>query len=337
MTHPPSVTGATGVTVATIADDEAGLRLDRWFRRHFPKVTHARLQKLLRTGQVRLEGRRAKAGTRLASGQSVRVPPLGDDGAVPPHEVSAEAPVVSAADAEALSAAVLHRDDHVIAINKPPGLAVQGGTGTRRHLDAMLDSLRVDGGERLRLVHRLDKDTSGVLLLAGSAAGAAVLTRAFRAKATRKVYWAAVAGVPRPARGRVELPLAKKPGPGRQRVAPDSATGKTAVTLYRVIERVGGKAAWLALEPVTGRTHQLRAHCMVLGTPILGDGKYGGRGAFIGGDAVARRMHLHARAIRLPHPERGVLEVVAPLPAHMQATWRVLGFREENAPDPFAG
>ncbi|MDP6572759.1 MAG: RluA family pseudouridine synthase [Rhodospirillales bacterium] len=336
MTHPPSATGATGVTgvtVATIADDEAGLRLDRWFRRHFPQITHARLQKLLRTGQVRLEGRRAKAGTRLAAGQSVRVPPLGDDGAAPPRE----APVVSATDAEALSAAVLHRDDHVIAINKPPGLAVQGGTGTRRHLDAMLDALRVDGGERPRLVHRLDKDTSGVLLLAAGAAAAAALTRAFRAKAARKVYWAAVAGVPRPARGRVDQPLAKNPGPGRQRVAPDGATGKTAVTLYRVIERAGGKAAWLALEPVTGRTHQLRAHCMVLGTPVLGDGKYGGRGAFIEGDAVARRMHLHARAIRLPHPEEGVLEVVAPLPAHMLATWRALGFDEENAPDPFAG
>ena len=334
MTHPRR---ATGATVATVADGETGLRLDRWFRRHFPRLTHARLQKLLRTGQVRLDGRRAKAGTRLAAGQSVRVPPLGDDGAAPPHGATKEAPVVSAADAEALSAAVLYRDDHVIAINKPPGLAVQGGTGTRRHLDAMLDALRADGGARPRLVHRLDKDTSGVLLLAGSAAAAAALTRAFRVKAARKVYWAAVTGVPRPARGRVDLPLAKQPGPGRQRVAPDSGTGKTAVTLYRVIERAGSRAAWLVLEPVTGRTHQLRAHCAALGTPVLGDGKYGGRGAFFEGNAVARRMHLHARAIRLPHPRGGVLEVVAPLPAHMRATWRVLGFREENAPDPFAG
>ena len=160
---------------------------------------------------------------------------------------------------------------------------------------------------------------------------------ATRTKEARKVYWAAVAGVPHPALGRVEVALAKKPGPGRQLVTPDGGTGKKAVTLYRIVERAGSKAAWLALEPVTGRTHQLRAHCAALGTPILGDGKYGGRGAFLEGVAIARRMHLHARAIRLPHPEEGVLEVVAPLPEHMRATWRILGFGEPNGPDPFAG
>ena len=329
--------GATGATVGTVTDDEAGLRLDRWFRRHFPGVTHARLQKWLRTGQVRLDGGRAKAGTRLAAGQAVRVPPQGDGGAAPADGATEEAPVVNAADAERLRAAVLHRDDHVIAINKPPGLAVQGGTGTRRHLDAMLDALRADGGERPRLVHRLDKDTSGVLLLAASAAAAAALTRAFRTKAARKVYWAAVAGVPSLGRGSIDLALAKKPGPGRQRVAPDAGTGKKAVTLYRTVARAGTKAAWLALEPVTGRTHQLRAHCAALGTPILGDGKYGGRAAFLEGEGMARRMHLHARAIRLPHPKQGVFQVVAPLPEHMRATWRNLGFTEESETDPFAG
>ena len=329
----------SGVEMVRIAADESGLRLDRWFRRHFPGVTHARLQKWLRTGQVRLDGRRVKAGARLEAGQTVRVPPQGDDGAAPPQGddgATAAAPLVNAADAEALRAAVLHRDDDVIAINKPPGLAVQGGTGTRRHLDAMLDALGADGGERPRLVHRLDKDTSGVLLLAATAAAAAALTQAFRAKTARKVYWAAVAGVPRPARGSIDLALAKKPGPGRQLVAPDAGTGKNAVTFYRVVERAGGRAAWLALEPVTGRTHQLRAHCAALGTPILGDGKYGGRQAFLEGEGIARRMHLHARAIRLPHPRGGVLEVVAPLPEHMRATWRSLGFVEERAPDPFA-
>ena len=195
----------------------------------------------------------------------------------------------------------------------------------------------VDGGERPRLVHRLDKDTSGVLLLAGSAAAAASLTRAFRTKQARKVYWAAVAGVPHPALGSIEVALAKNPGPGRQLVTPDGGTGKKAVTLYRTVERAGSKAAWLALEPVTGRTHQLRAHCVALGTPILGDGKYGGRGAFLEEDGIAHRMHLHARAIRLPHPKGGFLEVVAPLPEHMRATWRSLGFNEESAPNPFAG
>ena len=330
--------GVTGATVGTVADDEAGLRLDRWFKRHFPGVTHARLQKWLRTGQVRLDGRRVKAGARLVAGQSVRVPPQGDDGAAPPQGregAAAQAPVVNAADAEALRAAVLHRDEYVIAINKPPGLAVQGGTGTRHHLDAMLDALRAEGGLLPRLVHRLDKDTSGVLLLGVGATAAAALTRAFRAKEARKVYWAVVAGVPSPARGSIDIALAKKPGPGRQRVAPDAGTGKNAVTLYRTIGRAGGKAAWLALEPVTGRTHQLRAHCAGLGTPILGDGKYGGRAAFLEGDGMARRMHLHARAIRLPHPKEGVLQVVAPLPEHMRATWRNLGFAEQDVSDPF--
>ena len=331
------MTAPRGATSVIVTDDEAGLRLDRWFRRHFPGVTHARLQKWLRTGQVRLDGRRAKAGARLAAAQTVRVPPLGGDEVSHSDRATAEPPSVSAADAENLRAAVLHRDDDVIAINKPPGLAVQGGTGTRRHLDAMLDVLRVDGGERPRLAHRLDKDTSGVLLLAGSAAAAAFLTRAFRTKEARKVYWAAVAGVPHPALGSVEVALAKKPGPGRQLVTPDGGTGKKAVTLYRTVERAGTKAAWLALEPVTGRTHQLRAHCVALGTPILGDGKYGGRGAFLEEVAIARRMPLHARAIRLPHPKGGFLEVVAPLPEHMRATWRSLGFNEERAPDPFAG
>jgi len=330
---------AKGASNDTVTDDEAGLRLDRWFRRHFPGVTHARLQKWLRTGQVRLDGGRVKAGARLVAGQLVRVPPLGDDGAVSlrGNEVATtEAPAVNVADTKALRAAVLHRDDDVIAINKPPGLAVQGGTGTRRHLDSMLDALRADGGERPRLVHRLDKDTSGVLLLASTAAAAAALTRAFRTKTARKVYWAAVAGVPSPARGSIDLALAKKPGPGRQIVAPDTGLGKNAITLYRIIERAGSRAAWLALEPVTGRTHQLRAHCAALGTPILGDGKYGGREAFIDEDSIKRRMHLHARAIRLPHPRGGVLDVVAPLPEHMCATWRTLGFSEKNVPDPFA-
>ncbi len=323
----------SGVRTIPVAADEADLRLDRWFRRHFPEVTHARLQKWLRTGQVRVDGRRTKAGARLVAGQGVRVPPLGADTAPP---AKAPPPAPPAAAAEALRARVLHRDAHVLAIDKPPGLAVQGGTGTCRHLDAMLDALRYGSDERPRLVHRLDKDTSGVLLLARSAAAAAKLAAAFRSKAARKVYWAAVAGVPRPSQGRIDLALAKLPGRRGERMAPAAGAGKKAVTLYRVVKRAGKKTAWLVLEPLTGRTHQLRAHCAAMGIPILGDGKYGGRAAFLAGAEVSRKLHLHARAIRIPHPAGGVLEVTAPLPDHMAATWRFLGFDEAAAGDPFA-
>ncbi|MCH7956082.1 MAG: RluA family pseudouridine synthase [Proteobacteria bacterium] len=323
----------SGVRTIPVAPDEADLRLDRWFRRHFPDVTHARLQKWLRTGQVRVDGRRAKAGVRLETGQSVRVPPMV---AETPPSAKGPPPAPTAAEAEALRARVIHRDAHVIAIDKPPGLAVQGGTRTRHHLDAMLDALRYESTERPRLVHRLDKDTSGVLLLARSAAAAAKLAAAFRSKAARKVYWAAVAGVPRPARGRIDLALAKVPGRGGERVGPAAGAGKKAVTRYRVVEKAGRKTAWLVLEPLTGRTHQLRAHCAALGTPILGDGKYGGRKAFLEGGGVSRKLHLHARAIRIPHPAGGVLEVCAPLPGHMAATWNFLGFDEAAAGEPFA-
>ncbi|MCZ6482298.1 MAG: RluA family pseudouridine synthase [Alphaproteobacteria bacterium] len=323
----------SGVRTIPVAPDEADLRLDRWFRRHFPEVTHARLQKWLRTGQVRVDGRRTKAGVRLESGQSVRVPHVVAETSAPAKRPP---PAPPAAAAEALRARVIHRDAHVLAIDKPPGLAVQGGTGTRHHLDAMLDALRYDSTERPRLVHRLDKDTSGVLLLARSAAAAAGLAAAFRTKAARKVYWAAVAGVPRPSRGRIDLALAKGPGRGGERVGPAAGAGKKAVTRYRVVEKAGRKTAWLVLEPLTGRTHQLRAHCAALGTPILGDGKYGGRAAFLAGGGVSRKLHLHARAIRIPHPAGGVLEVTAPLPGHMAATWRFLGFDEAAAGEPFA-
>ncbi len=319
----------SGVETVEVAADEADLRLDRWFRRRYPHLSHARLEKLLRTGQVRVDGGRVKAGQRLAPGQRVRVPPLG------PAPEKAGPPPVSAADAKALRARVLYRDDEIIVIDKPPGLAVQGGTKTRRHLDAMLDALHA-GGERPRLVHRLDRDTSGVLVLARSAAAAARLAKAFRGREVRKLYWALVAGRPKPDEGRIDLPLAKRGRPGGERVAPDEAEGKRAVTRYRVIDTVGGRAAWLALEPLTGRTHQLRAHCAAIGAPIVGDGKYGGRAAFIPGEAIAKALHLHARTLLLPRPGGGSLRITAPLPGHMRETWRLFGFDADADVDPFA-
>jgi 23S rRNA pseudouridine955/2504/2580 synthase len=320
-------------TVAVSAAD-GELSLDRWFKRHFPAIGHGRLEKLLRTGQVRVDGKRAKASDRVAPGMAVRVPPLGPE---PETPSAAPRPVPRARDIEALLAAVLYRDEDVIAIDKPPGLAVQGGSGTERHLDMMLDALRFDAAERPRLVHRLDRDTSGVLLLARSAAAAAALGAAFRDKSARKIYWGVVVGAPRPRQGTIDMPLSKQAGPRGERVAFDDDDGKRAVTHYATIENAHKKAAWLALWPLTGRTHQLRVHCAVaLGTPILGDGKYGGAAAQIAGVKHARMLHLHARSIALPHPRRGTLRVEAPLPPHMRETWRFFGFAE-SAADPFIG
>lgn len=322
----------SGVQTVEVGGDDDGVRLDRWFGRRFPQLTHGRLEKLLRTGQVRVDGARVKASHRLEAGQQIRVPPLPEAAAPPPDR----RPVaVSDDDAAELRALVLHRDDQVIVLDKPAGLAVQGGTGKQRHLDGMLDALRFDAGERPRLVHRLDQDTSGVLVLARTAAAARHLTAAFRGSEVRKVYWAVVVGVPKPEQGRLDLALVKRRGAARERVRVDDEEGLRAVTDYAVVDRARRVAAWVALRPVTGRTHQLRAHCAALGTPILGDGKYGGHGAFLEGIELARRLHLHARQVRLPHPSGRLLTVVAPLPPHMAETFRSLGFSARDFADPF--
>lgn len=313
-------------TVA-VGSAEAGLRLDRWFKRHYPQVPHGLLEKWLRTGQVRLDGKRVTAGARVEAGQSVRVPPVPE---APPRPPAASRPTPpSQAQADALKRAVLYRDDEMIILDKPAGLAVQGGTGTHRHLDGMLDVLAA-GGERPRLVHRLDKDTSGVLVLARSAASAAALGQAFRSRAVRKLYWALVVGVPSEDAGEIRAPLSKAGSAGSERVGVDAATGAPAVTHYRVLERIGRRAAWLELEPETGRTHQLRVHCRALGTPILGDGKYGGRAAFLSEGGIGRRLHLHARAIAIAMPGKPAITVAAPLPAHMRETWAFLGLPVET-------
>ena len=265
----------TGVQTLTVAPDEADLRLDRWFRRHFPALAHGRLEKLLRTGQVRLDGGRAKAADRIAAGQEIRVPPLGEL----PARDGKPVPKVRDADLRDLQGRVLHMDASVLVIDKPPGLATQGGSKLERHLDGMLGALQFEAKERPRLVHRLDKDTSGVLVLGRTAKATAKLAEAFRHKSARKIYWALVAGVPKLRRGRIELALAKTEGPGGERMMEDQAEGKRAVTWYATLDTAGRRAAWLALMPETGRTHQLRAHCAYLETPIVGDAKYGGEAA----------------------------------------------------------
>ncbi|HEX9464101.1 MAG TPA: RluA family pseudouridine synthase [Alphaproteobacteria bacterium] len=325
----------SAVQSLTVSSDEADLRLDRWFKRRFPALGHGRLEKLLRTGQVRVDGKRAKANLRLAAGQIVRVPP-GADAPAPDAPAKRAPPRVSAADADFVRSLVIHRDADVIALNKPPGLAVQGGTGTHRHLDGMLDALRFEAPDRPRLVHRLDRDTSGVLLLGRSARAAAKLAETFRGKTARKLYWALVAGAPKPPQGKIDLALAKEAGAGGERMARDDEAGQRAITLYATIDAAADRAAWLVMWPLTGRTHQLRVHAAEgLRVPIVGDGKYGGPPAFLTG-SVSRKLHLHARSIALPHPSgQGELRVTAKLPPHMRETWELFGFDAGADIDPF--
>ena len=339
----------SGVQHVTVGPDEAEQRLDRWFRRQFPQVTQGRLEKMCRRGEVRVDGGRVKAATRIAPGQVVRVPPLPE--AVAPERVPAHSPEPDAETAEALRNAVVWRDDHMIVLNKPPGLAVQGGSGQTRHLGALLAALRFGRGDDPRLVHRLDKDTSGLLVLARTGAAAVELARQFRGRAVEKIYVAAVAGRPEPARGTIRYGLVKTGGKGAGEkmhiVHPNEVKAisgaRHATTDYRVIDQAGGRVAWVALRPITGRTHQLRAHVAAIGCPIAGDGKYGGRGqdnlgsgwgAGLGG-ALSRKLHLHAARLALPHPATGqLMRFSAPLPAHMARTWEMLGWDMADLPDP---
>jgi len=313
-----------------VTADEAGLRLDRWFQRHYPDLGHGALQKLLRTGQVRIDGKRAEARDRIEPGQTIRVPP----GVVapPPPPKPTEVAGVSDRDAAEIRRLVIHRDEHVIVLDKPPGLAVQGGTGTERHVDGMLDALRFGFAERPRLVHRLDKDTSGLLLIARTAQAARRLGESFRDRETEKLYWAIVVGAPPRADGAIDLPLAKRPGArDRELMQVDHEAGQKALTHFRVIDRAGKRAALLALWPRTGRTHQLRVHCAAIGCPILGDGKYGGEEALLAAVADAGRLHLHARRLVLPHPSgKGELTVVAEPPPHFRRTVEAFGFSTEG-------
>lgn len=342
----------SGVSQITIAAEDADQRLDRWLRRLYPHLAQGRIERMCRKGEIRVDGARAQASTRLAAGQSVRLPPIPDDdaGAKPPPRA------LSDADAAMMRAAVLYRDDDILAINKPPGLASQGGSGTTRHVDGLAEALKFDRDDKPRLVHRLDRDTSGILLLARSVRAAAGLARAFQSRDARKIYWAVVAGVPHPRSGTIRYGLVKAPGHGaggegeKMRViAPEAVAttegAKRATTDYTIIEAAAKRAAWVALAPITGRTHQLRAHMDAIGHPIVGDGKYGGNaqektedgwGAQLGGQ-VSRKLHLHARSLRLTHPITGArLNLTAPLPEHMARTWELFGWRPQDAgADPF--
>lgn len=306
-----------------VTDDEDGIRLDRWFKRHFPDVTHGQLQKMLRTGQIRVESKRAESSMRLVAGQDIRVPPQVLE---PPK---AEVEKQSSRLTTQLRKMILFEDDDVIALNKPPGLAVQGGTGLKENLDDMLVALQGKAAAKPKLVHRLDRDTSGVLLIARTPLAAMRLTEAFRHRDTQKIYWALTLGVPKPEHGRIGVPLIKR---GETMVVSHEKDeeAKSALTVYQVIEHAKREAAFVALWPITGRTHQLRVHLDYLGTPILGDRLYGiNHKTTLPIHELGKGLHLHARRLVLPHPRRGVIDVVAPLGNEMKKTWAWFGFDEQ--------
>jgi 23S rRNA pseudouridine955/2504/2580 synthase len=326
------------VSLRAVTDDEADIRLDRWFRRHFPGVTQGAIQKFCRTGQVRVDGKRAEAATRLAPGQSVRIPPLPAP-REPAEPDESAAPAVDPRDQKEMERLVLYRDDHVIVLDKPHGLPTQGGPGISRHVDGMLDALRFGSEHRPRLVHRLDRDTSGVLVLARTPGVAARLAASFRGRAVEKRYWAVVVSRPVPVAGRIENELVRVDGFRGERAAvagPYDEKSAHAITDYRTLDHAGRKLAWLELRPLTGRTHQLRVHCASIGAPILGDAPYGiereGRNIALV-DGFPAQLHLHARGMVMPHPDGGKLSVEAPLPPHIAETFRTLGF---DAPPPAA-
>jgi 23S rRNA pseudouridine955/2504/2580 synthase len=316
----------------TVKELENGLRIDRWFQRYFPNITHGRLQKLLRTGQVRVDGKRMRANDRLQYGQIVRLPP--------PHVLEAlEQPITvlkfipNPQDEALIRSLIIYQDDDLIAINKPSGLAVQGGTHVKKHIDGMLPYLMSSDGQIPLLVHRLDQSTSGVLLLAKHPYAANWLAQGFQTHTTKKIYWAVVVGCPQPTSGRIDLPLRKVRFGAIEKVIVDAEEGQAALTDYEVIENRANQISWLELRPTTGRTHQLRVHCLSLGTPILGDGKYGGNEAFPNDYALARNlpMHLHAREIKITKLTGETLTITAPLPAELQQTWENFTFFKQTA------
>src|SRR5262252_6382328 len=319
------VTGSGGkVETATVGPDESGMRVDRFFEARFPGLSFSHIQRIIRKGEVRVNGKRTQPRARLESGDAVRIPPL----KIAPPPPRDDAPAADK-DRAFLKSITLYEDADVFVLNKPMGLAVQGGSGTTRHLDGMLEALRDAQGQRPRLVHRLDKDTAGCLLVAKTRFAASALAKTFRSRAARKIYWALVAGVPKPRQGRISTFLAKeeREDDSFMRVARHGEEGAShAVTYYAVIDTAARQLAWLSLKPVTGRTHQLRAHMAHIGHPIIGDAKYFSKENWQLPGGMQDRLHLLARRIVVPHPRGGVIDITAPLPPHMRQSWNLIGF-----------
>ncbi len=310
------------MTKHTVTDADHDIRLDRWFKRHYPALTHGLLEKALRKGEIRLDSKKAKASDRIATGRVIDIRCQMPD--ADPKKLTPDTRNLTNEDARMMQEAVLYKDADIIVLNKPSGLAVQGGSGISKSVDSLLDALRFEATGRPKLVHRLDRDTSGALILARSAKAATRLMHAFAKKETEKTYWALIKGVPEIRQGKIDLPLAKQEEGDKEKVAINEEDGKNAVTYYRVLDRLSSTLAWVELMPVTGRTHQLRVHMASIGHPILNDGKYGGREAFIDGMEFSRKLHLHARRIVIP----GLIDVTAPLPEHMKNSWAMLGLSD---------
>lgn len=310
-----------------VSADEADMRLDRWFKVHFPQVTFAYLNKLTRTGQVRVGAGRCKTNSRLKEGDEIRVPPLAFD-TRPADKPKGDQKPLTKEERRLFQSMIIHEDKDIYVLNKPHGFAVQGGSKTFHHLDGLLMGLGAELGERPLLVHRLDRDTSGVIVVAKRRAVAASLGKLFATRNVQKTYWSVVKGVPKPAQGKIDVALIKAKGPDgdRMRASRDGEEDdeQRAVTQYAVLDKASGVLAWLSMKPVTGRQHQLRAHAAHIGTPILGDNKYGGDVDLP--ESVANKLHLHARRIVFPHPRGGTVDVTAPLPEHMLATFKQFEF-----------
>jgi 23S rRNA pseudouridine955/2504/2580 synthase len=328
---PVTPTISTGVQTVTVSADENGMRLDRFFAARFPGIPFSHIQRIVRKGEVRVNGKRADTKDRLDAGQQVRIPPLQIGGERGERRLSGEDEKTRAF----LKSITLHEDADVMVLNKPMGLAVQGGSGTPRHIDGMLEVLRGPGpdGQKPRLVHRIDKDTAGCLLIAKTRFAAAALAKTFRSRAARKIYWALVAGVPKPRQGRISTYLAKeeREEDSVMRIAQHGEEGAShAVTYYAVVETAASRLAWVSLKPVTGRTHQLRAHMAHIGHPIVGDPKYFQIENWELPGGIQNKLHLLARRIAVPHPRGGVIDVTAPLPPHMAQSWNLLGLDAER-------
>jgi 23S rRNA pseudouridine955/2504/2580 synthase len=309
-----------------VAADDDGIRLDRWFKRHLPDTSFNIVSRWARTGQLRVDGARAQPGDRLTEGQTIRVPPA-EPVKAPVAKAKPDRPPLSDDQTSFAREMVIHKDAGAIVLNKPPGLATQGGTKTFEHVDGLLDALQFEAEGRPKLVHRLDKDTSGALLVARSARAAAFFSKSFSGRTAKKIYWALVMGVPEVEDGIIDLPLAKQPGTGGEKMHVDEKQGAPSRTRYRVIEQAGNRTCWVELQPFTGRTHQLRVHMAAIGHPIVGDGKYGLQEAFLSG-GISRKLHLHSRRIRIDHPDGEKLDVTAELPAHFAESMKTLGFDE---------
>ena len=307
-----------------VTEEDDGIRLDRWFKRNQPEISFNVVSRWARTGQIRLDGKRVAPGERLAAGQQIRVPPA-DAAPARSGPAKPRRQPLAPDEVEFVRSLVIYEDKTAFVINKPPGLATQGGTKTSNHLDRLLDGLADEAGDWPKLVHRLDKDTSGALLVARTARAAAFFSKGFSGRTARKIYWALVVGVPSAGEGMIEAPLAKQPGTGGEKMHVDEEHGLPAKTRWRVIDRAGNRAAWLELQPLTGRTHQLRAHMAAIGFPIVGDGKYGGADSFLTG-GISRKLHLHARRLRIDAPEGERIEVTAALPDHFEQSLETLGF-----------